>query len=172
MKRKYSKAFSPPAPTLPVRISTSRGMDFAELEGKLDSGADLCALPVDTIEALDLPPLRAVRAAGFAGTLQEAIVYRLRDRTCGQASRPGRATSHSAQPRYHRPQCAHPLRRQARRPREHAQHCRAHTKDPPIAPDSVSHSGSDHARHRESIRSSDPRTRRSEPCWPLHALAT
>jgi len=65
-------------------MASELGTDFIDLEGKLDSGADLCALPVDTIEALDLPPLRTVRAAGFAGTLQGAVGYRCALQVAGQ----------------------------------------------------------------------------------------
>ena len=49
---------------------------LASLEGKLDSGADICALPESVIAALDLPPVREVRAAGFTGELRPTLLYR------------------------------------------------------------------------------------------------
>lgn len=77
MKRKLSRAFDPPAPMVPVRLRSPGGLDSADLEGKLDTGADLCAVPEQLVETLGLPPVRVVRAAGFLGGLQETIVYRV-----------------------------------------------------------------------------------------------
>jgi predicted aspartyl protease len=77
VKRALSRAFDPPAPMVPVRIRVPDGLDSAELEGKLDTGADLCAIPDRYVAELDLPPLRTVRAAGFLGGLQDTIVYRV-----------------------------------------------------------------------------------------------
>ena len=76
MKRALSRAFNPPAPMVPVRVRAPGGVDAASLEGKLDTGADLSAVPEHQIAELDLPAIRTVRAAGFLGGLQEAIVHR------------------------------------------------------------------------------------------------
>jgi predicted aspartyl protease len=75
VKRRYSRDFSPPAPTVPVVVRLPRGGESRELEGKIDSGADVCAIPEDVIAELDLPPVRIVRAAGFGGVLQDAILH-------------------------------------------------------------------------------------------------
>lgn len=75
MRRTYSREFFPPAPVVPILVSAPNEVGGRTIEGKLDSGADLCALPEDVIAELDLAPVRAVRAAGFAGTLQDAILY-------------------------------------------------------------------------------------------------
>lgn len=75
MKRALSRAFDPPAPMVPVQVRAPRGIDSASLEGKLDTGADLCAVPDHLVLDLDLPPLRTVRAAGFLTGVQEVIVY-------------------------------------------------------------------------------------------------
>jgi predicted aspartyl protease len=77
MKRRLSHDFNPPAPMVPVRIRAPRGLDAATLEGKLDTGADLCAVPEHYLVELDLPPIRTVRAAGFTGDLEEIVVYRV-----------------------------------------------------------------------------------------------
>jgi predicted aspartyl protease len=77
MKRPLSRAFDPPAPMVPTRIRAPGGLDNAALEGKLDTGADLSAVPEGYLAELDLPPVRIVRAAGFAGELQEVVVYRV-----------------------------------------------------------------------------------------------
>jgi hypothetical protein len=60
-----------------VAIRAPGGVDVVEISGKLDSGADVCAVPEHLVAELVLPPIRAVRAAGFAGVLQEAILYRV-----------------------------------------------------------------------------------------------
>jgi len=60
---------------LPVVIAVPGGLEQRRLEGKIDSGADICAVPEDIIAELDLPPVRSVRAAGFGGVLQDATLY-------------------------------------------------------------------------------------------------
>ncbi len=77
MKRKLARAFHPPAPLVPVALRAPGGIDAVRLDGKIDTGADVCAVPEHVVAELDLPPVRTVRAAGFAGALQEAIVYRV-----------------------------------------------------------------------------------------------
>lgn len=62
---------------VPVSLRAPGRLDAASLEGKLDTGADLCAVPDRHVAELDLPPIRTVRAAGVLGGLQEAIVYRV-----------------------------------------------------------------------------------------------
>jgi predicted aspartyl protease len=54
---------------VPAHTATRR------LDGKIDSGADICAVPETIIAELDLPPVRTVRAAGFAGVLTEATHF-------------------------------------------------------------------------------------------------
>ena len=77
MKHRLSRAFDPPAPMVPVSVRAPGGLDVATLEGKLDTGADISAVPERFIAELDLPPVRTVRAAGFLGELQEVIAYRI-----------------------------------------------------------------------------------------------
>jgi len=77
VKRKYSREFAPPAPVLDVVVRVPRGSESVTLPGKLDSGADVCGVPDTLIAHLDITPVRASRAAGFAGDLREVIVYRI-----------------------------------------------------------------------------------------------
>jgi predicted aspartyl protease len=60
---------------VPILVSAPDSSGGLAIEGKLDSGADLCALPEDVVDELDLAPVRSVRAAGFGGTLQDALLY-------------------------------------------------------------------------------------------------
>jgi hypothetical protein len=60
-----------------VRIAAPSGADSASLQAKIDSGADVCAVPEHLVAELALPPVRAVRAAGFQGELREVVVFRV-----------------------------------------------------------------------------------------------
>jgi hypothetical protein len=77
MKRSYSVAFDPPAPVLRVVARAPLGADSRRLEGKIDTGSDICALPEHVMEDLDPSPVRLVRAAGFSGTPIEMVVFRI-----------------------------------------------------------------------------------------------
>lgn len=77
MRRALSRDFHPPAAMVPLRLRAPGGTEQAAVEGKIDTGADICAVPEGTIVDLDLPPTRVVRAAGFGGEPAEAIVYRV-----------------------------------------------------------------------------------------------
>jgi predicted aspartyl protease len=77
MKRSYSIAFEPPAPVLRVVARAPLGAEVRRLEGKVDTGSDICALPEHVLEALDPPPVRIVRAAGFSGAPAEMVVFRV-----------------------------------------------------------------------------------------------
>lgn len=77
MKRSYDRKFQPPAAVVPVRIRRAGGTDALTLDGKLDTGADICGLPEWVISTLDLPPLRMVRATGFSGIREQTPIYRM-----------------------------------------------------------------------------------------------
>ena len=77
MRRRFSPAFVPPAPVVPVCLRAPGGQQSTVLEGKIDTGADLCGIPAQLVIDLDLPPVRSVRAAGFAGASHEVVVYRV-----------------------------------------------------------------------------------------------
>jgi len=77
MRRRFSRAFDPPAPVVPVRLGAPGGHESAALDGKIDTGADLCGVPEQLVVTLDLPPVRSVRAAGFAGMPHDVVVYRV-----------------------------------------------------------------------------------------------
>ncbi len=77
MKRKYDPGFAPPAPMIDVALGAGRGAAMRTARAKIDSGADLCAVPRDLVEPAGLHPERMVRAAGFLGDLTEVPVYRM-----------------------------------------------------------------------------------------------
>ena len=77
MRRRFSHAFEPPAPVVPVRLGAPGGHERAALDGKIDTGADLCGVPERLVIELDLPPIRNVRAVGFAGSARDVVLYRV-----------------------------------------------------------------------------------------------
>ncbi len=83
MNRRYSSNFTPPAPMVPVAVGVPGGADERHIEGKIDSGADMCALPEALVVELDLPPVRVVRAAGFGQPLQDVLLYHCALRLAG-----------------------------------------------------------------------------------------
>src|SRR5687768_14740913 len=87
MKRAYSRDFSPPAPMLPLVVRSPGGPETRHIEGKIDTGADICALPDSVIADLDLPPVRSVRAASFGGVLQEALLFHVDLEIAGRRSK-------------------------------------------------------------------------------------
>ncbi len=83
MRQPYSREFHPPAPALSVELRAPGASESRRVLGKIDTGADICALPASAVAALDLPPSRVVRAAGSAGDLADAVVYRVALRVAG-----------------------------------------------------------------------------------------
>jgi predicted aspartyl protease len=77
VKRRLDRAFHPPAAVVPITIRAPGGVDEIRLDGKIDTGADICCLPQHSVVSLDLPPTRTLRATGFAGAPTEVIVYRV-----------------------------------------------------------------------------------------------
>jgi predicted aspartyl protease len=77
VKRALDRGFDPPAPMVPARVRAPGGADWEALSAKVDTGADLSAVPDRVLEALDVAPVRVVRAATFTGALQEVPVYRV-----------------------------------------------------------------------------------------------
>jgi hypothetical protein len=76
VKRRFDAGFSPPAAVIDVQAFAPGGTHGLALRGKLDTGADLCAIPRRAVAELDLVPERTVRAAGFAGGFGELQTYR------------------------------------------------------------------------------------------------
>jgi predicted aspartyl protease len=77
MKRAYDEDFTPSAPVVPVVVSGPAAGRERQLDGKIDTGADICALPDIVIAELAIPPTSTLRAAGYAGELREMVVYRV-----------------------------------------------------------------------------------------------
>ena len=76
MKRRYDPGFVPPAPMIDVRLVSVEGR-IRTTPAKLDSGADLSAVPRDLIELAGLLPERLLRAASFHGDFTDVHLYRI-----------------------------------------------------------------------------------------------
>ena len=75
MKYPYDTSTVPPAPFLPVRRTNVTGSSAPlQIVAKVDSGADITAIPVGLISQLDLVPNGEVIVEGYDGRL--SIVYR------------------------------------------------------------------------------------------------
>lgn len=51
------------------------GVDWVEVDAKVDTGADVCTLPLHVARRLDVPAVRVARATDFSGAPVEVIVY-------------------------------------------------------------------------------------------------
>ncbi|TMA33385.1 MAG: hypothetical protein E6J79_17995, partial [Deltaproteobacteria bacterium] len=60
-----------------MRLGAPGGPQRAALDGKIDTGADLCGIPERLVVELDLPPIRSVRAIGFTGSARDVVLYRV-----------------------------------------------------------------------------------------------
>ena len=77
MKRAYSRLYHPPAPVVPVGIRVPTSERRLELDGKIDTGADVCGIPQAVVAVLDLAPYRTTRVAAFMTLPRDVDLYRL-----------------------------------------------------------------------------------------------
>jgi predicted aspartyl protease len=78
---------------LPVVVRSHVGAGGKSMEGKIDSGEDICAIPEDLVAELDLPPVRQVRAAGYDGTHHEVLLFHCELELAGQRFPPVEAVA-------------------------------------------------------------------------------
>ncbi len=68
MKASYDTSLSPPAPFLPVRLaSLADHSESITVQARLDTGADLIAIPAALIERLRLVPAGEIEVEGYDG---------------------------------------------------------------------------------------------------------
>jgi predicted aspartyl protease len=72
---KYSFEYSPPAPSLKVRLTRPFSDLSMELEAKLDTGADMTVLPQHVVSELMLIPARRVFVLSFDGREVSKYTY-------------------------------------------------------------------------------------------------
>ena len=66
MQVEYTRSISPPAPFLPVQVADPARRNIQEsLSAKLDTAADITALPLDMVQKLGLTQIYSLEVAGF-----------------------------------------------------------------------------------------------------------
>jgi len=71
----YDPHYEPPAPVLPLRVSSPHGEPSVGLAALLDTGADLTVIPEAVIRSLGLPFIAQLRVRGVGGLVRPASVY-------------------------------------------------------------------------------------------------
>ncbi len=67
MKVPYNTSLNPPAPFLPVRISNLADSEPVTIPAKIDSGADITAVPIQLIGQLNLALAGEIQVEGYDG---------------------------------------------------------------------------------------------------------
>lgn len=72
---RYDTRFTPPAPVLPVFISSPSGSSQFQVEAMVDTGTEITVIPSAAARTLSLQPAYVVRARVFGGRPREAAVF-------------------------------------------------------------------------------------------------
>lgn len=72
---KYSTAYEPPAPVLEVQVSNPHRGQSVRCSAKLDTGADISAIPERLVEELALVPLGEMPIMGWDGSPSMSYFY-------------------------------------------------------------------------------------------------
>ena len=75
MRFPYSASLNPPAPFLPVRVSNLTGAGPTTVSAKIDTGADITAIPAYFVEQLDLAPAGELVVEGYDGQRATVLCY-------------------------------------------------------------------------------------------------
>jgi len=71
----YDAGLEPPAPVIPVRISTPVGDEAVMLPMLVDTGADCTLVPLPIVRQLGLPEVDVVGITGVGGVRRRATVH-------------------------------------------------------------------------------------------------
>lgn len=74
---RYDPTYSPPAPILEVTVSNPHKPEVGRIpkDAKIDSGADMTAIPEDFVNALGLLPVREIPTKGYKKGEQKHHTY-------------------------------------------------------------------------------------------------
>ena len=72
---RYDETLDPPAPIVPVRISTPGGDDAVMLPMLVDTGADCTLVPRRIVQQLRLPRVDVIAVTGVGGGRQRTTVH-------------------------------------------------------------------------------------------------
>ena len=71
----YDSRYSPPAPILPVQVSSPVSSSSVTLDPLVDTGADMTVVPLSMVRNLGLPRLYFTRSRGFGGAIEHDPVF-------------------------------------------------------------------------------------------------
>jgi len=71
----YDASLDPPAPVIPVRISSPVGDEAVMLPMLVDTGADCTLVPARIVRRLGLPRIDAIGVTGVGGATKRAMVH-------------------------------------------------------------------------------------------------
>lgn len=76
MRIPYDASIVPPAPFVPVRLSNlAGGPEAASVPAKIDTGADVSAVPTGLVNQLGLVPAGEIQVEGYDGQISAVHVY-------------------------------------------------------------------------------------------------
>lgn len=75
---RYDRTVDPPAPVVPIRVSTPSGQGGVLVHALLDSGADCTLVPEAVVRALGLPVVDRIWIEGVGGSARRAPVFAAR----------------------------------------------------------------------------------------------
>ncbi len=73
----YNRHLEPPAPFVDVTVAHPITGQQLPLPAKLDTGADLSAIPISAVEQLRLLPVRTISVTGYSGNVLPVLTYAL-----------------------------------------------------------------------------------------------
>ncbi|MGH2398614.1 MAG: aspartyl protease family protein, partial [bacterium] len=73
----YDEAINPPAPTVPVRVSSIQGEWSSAVPSILDTGADITVIPARLAGDLRLRPVDEIQIRGATGASARAPIYKV-----------------------------------------------------------------------------------------------
>jgi hypothetical protein len=71
----YNTSIKPPAPFVPVHVSNLADIDGVSVSAKIDTGADISAIPAALIDRLNLTPAGEIVVEGYNGVQSTIYCY-------------------------------------------------------------------------------------------------
>jgi predicted aspartyl protease len=72
---RYDAKFNPPAPVLPIQLSSPSRISLLTVPALVDSGSDITVIPRTVAQDLNLQPAYVAYSKGLSGALEESTVF-------------------------------------------------------------------------------------------------
>ena len=72
---RYDTKFNPPAPVLPIQLSSPSRLSLLTVPALVDSGSDITVIPRTLAQDLNLPPAYVAYSKGLSGAFEESTVF-------------------------------------------------------------------------------------------------